>query len=711
MEEIAFWSSCDTKRPVRLSQETRQFAWDSLHAKYGRPLREQEYLSADGISGFETLSPYEKYDACIRLIAEKAPLRLCGNELLCASAALGGAIRHVVPVQFAGETVFNSVSHLTIGFQKVLDLGLDAYEKQIAERLSKKTDEKQTAFLRSLQNVIASMRIWHGRYMALLEEKKANAKDIGKRAYYDGLIANLRRVPFLPPQHFREAVQCIWFVFAFTRLCGNWPGIGRLDEMLGSFLEKDLASGVITLDGAREVLAHFFIKGCEWITLDDRGSGDGQHYQNIVLSGVNRAGAEVTNDVTYLVLDVVEELPIGDFPIAVRVSRRTSESLLDKIARVVRHGSGVVAVYNEDLVMDSLTEFGYSPEDARCFANDGCWEVQVPGQTSFVYEPIDIYQVYENEVLGMNGKSVPEYASFEELYAAFRAALGQTVAAWHDRADGFFKTGFPTSVVALFTDDCIETARDYYEGGARYHVFSPHLGGMPDVVNSLYAIKKLVFEEKKLCFAAFMNVLKNNWEGNEILRRYVKNAYVYYGNDNDEVDEIMVRAMDDYMDEVRKIKKRAGVMRPAGISTFGRQIDWKDARAASAHGFLRGDILAGNLSPTPGTDRESATAIIRSHCKANLEKLTCGTALDIKLDPSSVEGDEGLAGIISLITGFVSLGGFFMQIDVLDQKVLRKAQKHPENYQNLAVRISGWSARFVTLCDEWQQMIIERTAH
>ena len=155
---------------------------------------------------------------------------------------------------------------------------------------------------------------------------------------------------------------------------------------------------------------------------------------------------------------------------------------------------------------------------------------------------------------------------------------------------------------------------------------------------------------------------------------------------------------------------RNGILRPPGISTFGRQIDWKDCRGAHAQGKKSGEILSGNLNPAPGTDRETATAIIRSHCSVDLSHLTCGTALDIKLEPSCVRGEEGLAGIQALMRGFLALGGFFMQIDVIDNAVLLDAREHPEKYPTLAVRISGWSARFVTLDENWQRMIIERTA-
>lgn len=708
MEHI-FYTPCKEGRPVRLSPATRRFAKESLDGQYGRALADSPFLSVDDIENFAELSPLAQYDAAIRRIATEAPLRFCPSELLCGSASLGDAIRHVVPVRYKNQPVFSSVSHVTLGFDKALRLGLYAYLEQLTARIKTAADEREREFLLSLANVFDALRIWHGRYIQALEQLLQSAADPDEKKYYSELLENLRPVPFQKPKTFRQALQALWFLFAFTRLCGNWPGIGRLDVMLGCFLEADLREKRIAPEEARELLAHFFIKGCEWITLGSNGSGDAQHYQNIVLGGSDEKGNDISNSVTYLVLDIIEELPIGDFPIAVRVHANTPPQLLERIGQVIRHGGGIVAVYNEKLILESMAEFGYDPQEALHFANDGCWEVQLSGQTCFTYAALDGFGLLQREVLHIDAPGTEtDFPDFESLYAAYGEKLAALISRFHDQADTWGTHALPCSVVSFFTDDCIERARGYFDRGARYTVLSPHLGGIPDAANSLYAIKKLVYEEKKLTLPQLIACLQNNWEGNEPLRRYAQNNYTYYGNDNDEADALAARITADFIGEVRKIKERNGVLRPAGISTFGRQIEWRH-HGAAAHGFLDGDILAGNLSPTPGTDLAGATAIIRSHCKCDLSRLTCGTALDIKLDPSCIQGQEGTRAIVRLIQGFVALGGFFMQIDAVDNSVLLEAQKHPKRYQSLAVRISGWSARFVTLNEEWQKMIIERS--
>ena len=707
---MEFYTAYHEKRPVRLSQETRCFAWESLQGRYGEETLQTPSVSLNDTAGFETMTEYQKYDEAIMAIAANAPLRICENEKISGAATLGRAMGHVVPVTYRGKGLWDSVSHVTLGFDKVLKSGINGIEREIDERLSDiSLQASGKEILGSMKNTIASMHIWHNRYLGAVKASKP------------AVYHNLLQVPFEPARNFYEAVQSLWFVFSFVRLCGNWPGIGRIDEMLGGYLKQDLDAGVLTLNDAREILAGFFIKGCEWIQKNTPvGNGDAQHYQNIILSGIDQNGDEVTNDVTYLVLDIVEELGISDFPISVRLNRNSPRELLVRMAEVIRHGGGVVAAYNEELIIDSLLKFGYSLSEARRFANDGCWEIQIPGKTNFGYIPFDSLYILLHDTLGLDGDA-KHYATYEELYESFLDHLHTKVEKIYDEGVRRFATpepgkawewspAKPCSVMSIFTEGCIETGRSYLGGGAKYSVISPHIGGAPDVGNSLYAIRKLVFEDEKVTFGELMAILQNNWEGNEPLRQYVRNKYTYYGNDDDEADAYTSKVLNDFADMVGKLNGRTPILFPAGVSTFGRQIEWAPFRAAVPFGFKRGEILSGNTSPTPGTDASGATATIKSYCKADLRRQTSGAALDVKLYPATVQGVNGVETLVALLNGFLQLGGFFIQLDVMDQEALRQAQEHPENYKTLSVRVSGWNARFVTLNKEWQQMIIERTA-
>lgn len=705
---MEFYTSSELKRPIRLSEKTRQFAYESLSYKYGLDTRKTSHVSLNHIENFESMSEIEKYNAVIYEIVSQAPVRICENEKISGAATLGNAIRHVVPAQYKDEDLWSSVSHLTIDFETVLKKGVNFICGEVEKSLKRYAGTEKEPFIRSCAHCIDCMKIYHQRYLEVLKNKDG----------YEQNYKNLNIVPFEPATNFYEAVQSIWFTFAFVRLCGNWPGIGRIDLLLGDYLENDLKADKITLEEAREILAHFFIKGCEWICGGNYGSGDAQHYQNIVLAGIDENGKEITNSVTYLVLDILEELGISDFPTTVRINKNTDARLLKRVAEVIRFGGGIIAVYNEDLIIESLTEYGYSLTEARKFANDGCWEVQVPGKTFFIYQPFDSLAILQQDTL--NGYNNACFDSFEDLYNKYIEDLGEMVKHLKlDMRNYFLNTGVPTAdwtwkptvpctVVSLFEQGCIEKGLSYFEGGPIYNVVSPHIGGLPDVVNSLYAIKKLVFDDKKVSFGELMQILKNNWEGHEELRVNALNGYLYFGNDNDEVDEIAARIVNDFADMCDSPIYNSGFKTPAGVSTFGRQLPWSENRLATPYGKKAHEILSGNYSPTPGTDKEDATAIIRSYCKSNLKRTVSGAALDIKLLPAYANNEYGVTAITALIKGFVELGGHFMQLDIADAELLKKAQEHPEDYKNLSVRVSGWNARFITLCKEWQDMIIER---
>ena len=692
---MRFSSANGIERPIRLSEATRRFALDSLSHKYGLETRKNQCVELS-VEETEGLTDLEKYDLAIKKIALEAPLRICPGELISGAATLGAAIDHKVPAFCDGKHLFWSISHLTVDFETVVRKGVGYIEEQAKTAFIKYQGTEREAFCKSALNCLTAFRIYHKRYLEALKEKPEF------RDNYE----NLLNVPFSPAKNFYEGVQAIWFTFAFLRLCGNWPGIGRIDVLLGDLLKRDLEEGKLTLDEAREILSHLFIKGCEWICGGDYGSGDAQHYQNIVLAGTDENGNDVTNAVTYLVLDIVEETGISDFPVTVRLNRNTDEKLLKRVAEVMRYGGGIVAVYNEEVVLRSLIDYGYPKSEAAKFANDGCWEVQVPGKTNFSYHPFDSLAILQKETLNSYDGSV-DFASFEELYSAYvkdLKAFFETLL--QDKLN--FKPSSPCTVVSLFEEGCLKKGLSYLEGGPIYNVYSPHIGGLADTVNFLYAVKKLVFDDKLVSFRELIGILGANWEGYETLLAYAKTKYAYYGNDHDEVDELCARLINDFADGCDALNNRSGYIFPGGVSTFGRQLQWSKHRLACAHGRKAGEVLAANASPTPGSDQVGATAVIRSYCKCDLKRLPTGAALDIRLLPSIVKGEEGLEALVSLLKGFVLLGGFFMQPDIVDATVLHEAQRDPENYQNLSVRVSGWNARFVTLNKEWQDMIISQ---
>ncbi len=698
---------------MKLSSITHELSARALSGEWSSALVDLTPTD-DYKSTLESLPEPLAFSRCVRLIAEEAPVRVTPGELLIGSATLRAATLHVLPVLINGEAIFGSTSHVTFGFDRVLRLGYSGMRKQIMDRLTRGgLQQHGIDLLNAMLECLDAAGIWHSRYIKLLEQLVKTSTD---NDHWQSVLDEARFVPENPPTNFREAVQALWSAFCFQHLCGNWPGIGRIDQMLGSFLKNDLKNGLITLDEARELLAHFWIKGAEWAAAPWAfgGSGDAQFYQNVILGGVDESGKEITNDVTYLILDVVEELRISDYPIAVRLNKNSPERLLRRIAEVESLGGGIVSVYSEDTVISALQTIGISLENARRYTNDGCWEPQVPGETCFIYDGIDVLQVLQN-TLGVNEDSpIQDYPGFDSLYNTFVSNLHKRLEPFHQWADGYPMNSSPKggSVLAsLMTENCVELGLGYSEKGANYNITSAHAGGIPDTANSLIVIRELVYNRKELTLPELVQILRNNWEGHEDLRLRISSEFAFYGNDCEESDAIAKRVLDDFVDSVNAVPYRNGVYRTPGVSTFGREIGWRHNRGATAAGYKAGDILACNFSPTPGTDNAGPTAALKSFCSMGLNRLTGGAAMELKFHPSSVEGPAGIDALVSILKVFVEIGGFYMQVDSVSKDILLEAQKDPNHYSGLAVRVSGWSARFVTLNEEWQEMIINRTEH
>lgn len=699
-----------------------------LSGECGRPLNDRMGIVIKDTEYYASLSRAKKQMYCIQTIAKEAPVLLIEGELLVGAATLGAARKGRVPAYSADKLHiepeinrydFIGTNHVTLAFDRVLHMGLDALRKEVEDSIAKHRkagEAEKVDILEASLGCLDAADIWHGRYLEALRERIASSEDPKVRQGYEEIYRNLESVPKKAPSHFKEAIQSLWFLFAFQRLCGNWPGIGRIDQMLWPYLEKDLAEGTISEEEAREYVAHFWIKGAEWCNgeaVEEKdGTGDGQYYQNIILSGVDASGEDITNPITYMVLDVVEATHISDFPVSVRIGRNSDPKLIRRIAEVMKLGYGILAVYNEDTVIESLVKFGYPVEVARNFANDGCWEIQIPGATCFRYFAYDLLQILQKEVLHMDSDapSALPYQDFEELYRAFSEAhknfLVKNVL---EKSDERMLLGWESLLASLLTDGCVESGMQYWCGGARYIAHSPHPGGMPDAANNLLAIRKIVWEDKWMSLNELVDLLKNDWEGEELLRLNMRKKVTYYGNDDDVADAMMVRVYEDYVSFVEEFQSLPGILNPAGISTFGRQIEWSDKRYATACGHKKGEFLAHNIDPTPGTDLKGATAVIRSYTKLDMSRLPGGTALTLRLTPSVVKGEKGTEALASLLKSLVLLNGQFLQVDVLDVEALKLAREYPDTHGNISVRVSGWSARFNTLNEQHQDMIMKTT--
>lgn len=688
----------------RLSEKTRELAQAGLSGEWGRTMAQEDWDTSELLEG--NPGAQVRNARIVMSVAKNAPLRLLPDELLTGSATVLSASKHKLPI-----TKENGISHVTYGFERAVNLGYSGLQREIEAKMASmpQMDRYEKDLFDGMLLSIEASRVWTKRQIEGLKEMMP-AADEHQRKILASRIEVLQNVPENRPKNFREAIQSLWSMWCFCRLNGNWSGIGRFDKILGPYLEKDLKCGAITLDEAREYIAHFWIKGTDWVTCLPCGSGDAQFYQNVILGGIDKNGNEVTNEVTYLVLDVVEELHISDYPIAVRVNSRTPDKLLRRIAEVQRLGGGIVSLYNEDVVIDAMVKFGYPLEDAREFTNDGCWETIIPGKTVFSYQPQDMVAVFQNTIHTDDDKEIVDYKEFDELYNQLLENLRTDINLVHHEIDKkYHYPETPCVLASLFTEGCVEKAKSYYNQGPYYSVRGIHYGGIADVANSLLVLKNLVYEQNYLTLPQFVAILRNNWEGKEALRQLVKNRFEFYGNDNAEADAMMTKLVDDYASIVNELKSRNGNLRHGAISTFGREIDWRNCRAALPEGSKRGEILATNCSPTPSSDKKGPTSVMNSYCKIDFSKLPNGGTLELKMLPQSIQGENGVKALVGLAKTFRKNGGFYLHIDVVDSTTLIDAQMHPEKYPNLPVRVAGWSARFTTLDKEWQDMIIQRT--
>ena len=704
----------------RLSEGTRDLAKRYLTGRY------QSRICDRGFRVEELRLPLDcppeiRHGKNAVLTAEKSNLDILPEERLAGSASNIQALQHKIPGYNASDY---SISHTTVDFGDAVRKGLRGLEAEIRHQQANDSDWHHQNFRIGLLEVIKAMRIWTGRYRDAYQ-RMLELPEYEK--YKDNLKAVLGRlytVPENPPETFAEAIQSFWSFFEFQRLCGNWSGLGRFDEILGPYLSADLANGSITLSEARELIAHFWIKGTEWCyglrkdTSWCTSSGDAQNYQNIILGGIGADGRQIENEVTYLVLDVIEELHISDYPVAVRLNSNTSKKLLRRIAEVQLLGGGIVSIYNEEQVLRGLAKLGIPPEEARNFTNDGCWEIILPGKTHFGYIPLDILQPFQKALFAAK---IPE--SQQELYQCFKEQVRRLI---EDTRQDIARHCLPGKrqpgdypqkevkhadvVLSLLEPSCRESGCSYTLHGTEMVFKAIHLAGLPDVANNLYAIQKMVFEAKKVTLPKLVEILRNDWKDEESLRLQFANSLKYYGNDNPEVDEMLRQVLHDCSAIASEVGKVNYITVPVGVSTFGREIAFAPNRLATAFGKHAHEYLAPNLAPTPGTDKSPITSVINSYCKMCFDDTPNGCPLDLRLSADIRQTPNAAERLAQILQAFVERQGLYLQIDTVSPQMLLEAKKDPDRFPNLVVRISGWSARFASLNEEWQDMIINRTA-
>lgn len=540
-------------------------------------------------------------------------------------------------------------------------------------------------------------------------------------------------VPAHAPRNFWEALQAYWFVHLGVIIEQNpWDAFnpGRLDQHLYPFYKKGLAEGTLTEEQARELLQCFWVKfnnqpAPPKVGVTAAESGTYTDFANINSGGLKADGSDGVNDVTYLVLDVIDEMRLLQPSSNIQLSAKNPDRFLKRAARIIRKGWGQPSVFNADVVVEELLRQGKAIEDARQGGTSGCVETGAFGKESYILTgyfnlPKILELVLHNGIdprtgkqLGLKTGEVTEFASYDEFFEAFKKQLHYFIdikVKGSNIIERLYATYMPAPFLSILIDDCIAKGKDYNDGGARYNTNYIQGVGLGSLTDSLSAIKYHVFEQKDLEFTELLKALEANFVGYEAVRRLLMNKTPRYGNDQDFADEIMVSAFNAYYDEVNgRPTTKGGVYRINMLPTtchvyFGSVI------GATPDGRRAWEPLSEGISPVQGADRLGPTGVIKSASKMDHVR-TGGTLLNLKFTPQVLEGEEGIDKLAQLIRAYFKLGGHHIQFNVVSAKTLRAAKAEPEKYRDLIVRVAGYSDYFCDLSEALQEEIINRTEH
>ena len=574
--------------------------------------------------------------------------------------------------------------------------------------------------------------IFANRHADLAEQMAASENDEVRRAELLKIAEVCRRVPANAPRDFQEAVQTYWFshLGTITELNG-WDAMtpGHFDIHLRPFYEKGLAEGTLDKERAKELLSCFWIKvnntpAPPKVGVTAAESGTYNDFTQINLGGLNKDGSDGVNDVSFLILDVLDELQLLQPQASVHISSKTPSRFLRYACKVMRRGSGYPSAFNTDEVIMEQVGMGKSVEDARAGGTSGCIETGAFGKEAYILHGyLNVPKIMElalnNGVDPLTGKQIAlktgdaaSFASFDDFYDAFERQLKYVVDT-KIRTDNYIQRMFaryaPAPYLSVLIHDCIENGRDYYDGGARYNTDYIQCCGIGTVTDSLSVLKTHIYEDKALDLGDLLRALKENWEGWEEMRQFVWNRTPFFGNDDDAADSIMQRVYASLLDAIDgKHSPKGPTYRVNMLSTtchiyFGKKL------GATPNGRFAHAPESDGTSPSHGADRNGPTAVVKSLSKMDQVK-SGGTLLNQRFLPSVLEGDTGLEKMAQLIRTYFKLGGHHIQFNVVDTETLRKAQKNPDEYRSLLVRVAGYSDYFVDLDEYHQEEIIARTA-
>ena len=636
------------------------------------------------------------------------------------------------------NNLLNGLGHILPNYQKAINLGFRTLKEQALSHLGRLEylsgdDFEKRHFWKAVITVLEAAITFAHRYADLAGKLADREEDPWRKKELREISRICRRVPAHPASSFREAAQFFWFLqcICFIESDGMSISPGRFDQYMYPYYQKDLQRGILTRGEAREILECLWVKFSELVELfpeDWAYTASGFPMgQNLIVGGQTPDGQDATNELSYLCLEAGARMQLPQPNLSVRLHQNSPLKFRQKAAEVIRLGYGQPACFNDEIIIPALLRRGIPLKDARDYAVVGCVEIAVSGKTEAYSNPANLnlprvleitlnngQDVFSQEKIGLSTGDPRQFRTFEQLWDAFRKQMELFV--YHmvvasnaiERAHAEL---VPTPFLSVLISDCLEKGKDVIDGGAVYNFSSPQGIGIANVTDSLAVIKKLVFEEKKITMVELLEVLKVNFQGQEKLRQILINKVPKYGNDDDYVDSLARRVSVLYGKEVEKYHNPRGGQFQPGLYSVSINVPMGKHVGATPDGRKAHTPISDGVSPVHGLDVHGPTATCKSVSKLKHILFSNGTLLNLKFHPENLGSSEGMIKLVFLIESFFNLGGMHIQFNVVSADTLRKAQKYPEKYRSLVVRVAGYSAYFTELYQDLQDDIIVRTEH
>ena len=627
--------------------------------------------------------------------------------------------------------------HIVPDYKKILGKGFKGIKEEIEKQVERHDKKGEKDYCKSMIIAIEGTKRFAERYAEEAEKIAAGEKNEQRKKELLEIARICKKVPWEPAETFHEALQSVWFTHMLIMAAESYPGPGlshgRFDQYMYPYYKKDIEEGRLTKEFAKELLECFWIK--HNYAYDFMGfvgvkqgitSGFGQL---MTIGGITKEGKDAVNELSWLLLDIIDDMNMLEPKRNIRISNKTSDEFLMRVCESIRktQGSAFLLNFDENSIKGLLWE-GLNEEDAMDYGVVGCLENTAQGKDRSgtvdvnpnLAKPVEL--VLSNGRDMLTGKRVtsktgsPEkFKSYEEFEKAYFEQLDQCMGKTLEsasKADEIRAKYEPTPYLSTLIEGCAEKGKDVRNGGPIYNFITVEGIGLATAADSLAAVKKLVYDDKQITMEELIEAIKNNFEQKEDLRRMLSTKAPKYGNDDDYVDNIARNISRHWTEEVfTHTSPYTGRRFRGGYLSWNYFIDFAPLTAATPDGRLRGTYLSNGIQPVQGKDKKGPTAVIRSAGKLGLETAPNGASQVIAFSSASLKDEEHLKKFASLLRAYGEVGGTSLMINMIDSETLKDAQKRPEEYENLIVRVTGYNAYFANLGKEIQDEIIARESH